>query len=401
MKNQSFRFLWIGQSMANLGDVFYIVGIISLLYTLTESPFALALVPFINMFGRFISGIIAPWLINRFPLKTLLVNSQASKTILLVVLSLLLISETTTNLFIILTFVGCIAFLDGWAAPASHAMLPRLVPKEQLVKANSFFSIVSETMNLGGWALGGVVVALTSGQFVIIGTVGLYIFATMIMFGIDDPTPFQKNEIKGKWGSELTQGWQIVWRNPLFRSLHVIIIFEAIANVVWIASILYIFVIEVLGQTEAWWGYINTAFFLGMIIGGIICTRFIIVVENNLKRLLILLSFGISLVTLLFGVTTIPWISILLVILNGIIQQLKGIVSETMLQKSATTDELPKIYAVQSALISLLFGISSISFGAIAELWNVRITFVLAATLLGLGALFALIRSRDFSITTK
>lgn len=401
MKNQSFRFLWMGQLMANLGDVFYIVGIISLLYTLTESPFALALVPFINMFGRFISGIIAPWWINRFPLKTLLVNSQASKTILLVVLTLSLISETTTNLFIILTFVGCIAFLDGWAAPASHAMLPRLVPKEQLVKANSFFSIVSETMNLGGWALGGVVVALTSGQFVIIGTVGLYIFATMMMFGIDDPTPFQKKEIKGKWGSELTQGWQIVWRNPLFRSLHVIIIFEAIANVVWIASILYIFVIEVLGQTEAWWGYINTAFFLGMIIGGIICTRFIIVVENNLKRLLILLSFGISLVTLLFGVTTIPWISILLVILNGIIQQLKGIVSETMLQKSATTDELPKIYAVQSAIISLLFGISSISFGAIAELWDVRITFVLAATLLGLGALFALIRSRDFSITTK
>ncbi len=54
MKNHSFRFLWIGQSMANLGDVFYIVAIISLLYTLTESPFALALVPFMNMFGRFI-----------------------------------------------------------------------------------------------------------------------------------------------------------------------------------------------------------------------------------------------------------------------------------------------------------------------------------------------------------
>lgn len=76
-----------------------------------------------------------------------------------------------------------------------------------------------------------------------------------------------------------------------------IIIFEAIANVVWIASILYIFVAEVLGQTEAWWGYINTAFFLGMLIGGVICSRFVIEIENNLKRLLILLSFGISGVT--------------------------------------------------------------------------------------------------------
>ncbi|WOV83123.1 MFS transporter [Sporosarcina jeotgali] len=400
MKNQSFRFLWLGQSMANLGDVFYIVGIISLLYTLTESPFALALVPFINMFGRFISGMISPWLINRFPLKTLLVYLQVSKTVLLAVLSLLLSSDATTNLFIILTFVGCIAFLDGWASPASHAMLPRLVPKEQLVKANSFFSIVSETVNLGGWALGGAAVALTSGQFVIFGTVGLYILATLMMAGIYDPTPFQKKVFEGKRSRELTEGWQIIWKNPLFRSLHVIIIFEAIADVVWIASILYIFVSQVLGQTEAWWGYINTAFFFGMIIGGVLCSRFVIGIENNLKRLLILFSFGLSAVTLLFGVTTIPWISILLVIVNGIVQQLKGIVSETLLQKSATPDELPKIYAVQGALISLLFGFSSLSFGAIAELWDVRITFILAAALLGLGALYAFIRRRDFDITT-
>lgn len=401
MKNPSFRFLWIGQSMANLGDVFYIVGIISFLYTLTESPFALAWVPFINMFGRFISGVISPWLINRFPLKTLLVYSQVSKTILLVALSLLLISETTISLSIILTFVGCIAFLDGWAAPASRAMLPRLVPKEQLVKANSFFSIVSETVNLGGWALGGVAVAWTSGQFIIFGTASLYIIATIMMFGIYDPTPFHKKEYTGKRSSELTEGWKIVWRNPLFRSLHVVIIFEAIANVVWIASILYIFVAEVLGQTEAWWGYINTAFFLGMIMGGVICSRFVMGIENNLKRLLIVLSFGISGVTLLFGVTTVPWISILLVILNGVVQQLKSIVSETMLQKSATTDELPKIHAVQSTILSLLFGIASLSFGAIAELWDVRITFILAATLLGLGALFALIHQRDFIVPTE
>lgn len=86
---------------------------------------------------------------------------------------------------------------------------------------------------------------------------------------------------------------------------------------------------------------------------------------------------------------------------NGVVQQLKGIVSETMLQKSATTDELPKIYAGQSAMISLLFGISSLSFGAIAELWDVRVTCILAATLLGLGTLFALIRRRDFIVTTE
>ncbi|GKV64584.1 MULTISPECIES: MFS transporter [unclassified Sporosarcina] len=401
MKNKSFRFLWLGQSLANLGDVFYIVGIISILYIQTESPFILALVPFINMFGRFISGIISPWLLNRYPLKRLLVYSQTGKTVLLSFLVLFLMTEAKLIVFVILFFVGAIAFLDGWAAPASHAMLPRIVQKEQLVKANSFFSIVSETVNLGGWALGGIFVALAGGKLVILSTLGFYIISTFMMFGILDPVPFHRKATNGKQSGELTEGWKIIWKNPLFRSLHVIIVFEAIANVVWIASILYIFVAEVLNQTEAWWGYINTAFFAGMIIGGIICSRYAARIESNLRQLLILFSFGISMVTLLFGLTAIPWISIIIVILNGVVQQVKSIVSETLLQKSATVEELPKIYAVQSAVISLLFGISSLGFGAVAEMMDIRITFILAAALLAAGAVYAVIRRRDFMITAE
>ncbi|WP_301108257.1 MFS transporter [Sporosarcina sp.] len=401
MKNKSFRFLWIGQSFANLGDVLYIVGIISILYAQTASPFVLALVPFINMFGRFISGIVSPWLLNRFPLKNMLVYSQVGKTVLLSFLVLLLLTQTTVNLIGILLFIGTIAFLDGWAAPASHAMLPRIVQKEQLVKANSFFSIVSETVNLGGWALGGIFVALAGGNLVILGTLVLYVISTLLMSGILDPVAFRKLTANQKRSGELTEGWKIIWKNPLFRSLHVVILFEAIANVVWIASILYIFVAEVLNQTEAWWGYINTAFFAGMIIGGIICSRYVAAIESNLRPLLILFSFGLSIVTLLFGITTISWISIIIVIINGIVQQLKSIVSETLLQKSATVDELPKIYAVQSAAISLLFGISSLAFGAIAEITDVRITFIFAGALLAVGAIYAVIRRRDFIVSAE
>ena len=248
--------------MANLGDIFYIVGLISILYASTESPFILALVPFLSMFGRFISGMISPLLLNRYPLKTLLVYSQVSKTLLLCLLALILVFHITSSILVIISFVFMIAFLDGWAAPASQAMLPRLVPKNELVKANSFFSIIFETVNLGGWALGGLLVAFLSGQNVILITLALYLIATILMTKIVDPTQFHRKFSEGLQSGELKEGWQIVWRNPLYRSLYVIIVFEAVANVVWIASILYVFVAEILGETETWWGYINTSFFL-------------------------------------------------------------------------------------------------------------------------------------------
>jgi len=398
MKSASFRFLWIGQSMANLGDIFYIVGLISILYASTESPFILALVPFLSMFGRFISGMISPLLLNRYPLKTLLVHSQVSKTLLLCLLALILVFHITSSILVIVSFVFTIAFLDGWAAPASQAMLPRLVPKNELVKANSFFSIIYETVNLGGWALGGLLVAFLSGQKVILITVALYLIATLLMAKIIDPTEFYRKDSEGRQSDELKEGWQIVWRNPLYKSLYVITVFEAVGNVVWIASILYVFVTEILGETEAWWGYINTSFFIGMVVGGIVCSRFSLIFEKNVKFVLITFSFGISILTLLFGLTTIAWLSLVFSGLNGVFQQLKAIAANTFLQKSASTEELPKIYAVESALVSLVFAVSSLLFGALAEIWDVRITFIISAILLGMAAIYAVIRHRRFFI---
>ena len=398
MKSESFRFLWIGQSMANLGDIFYIVGLISILYALTESPFILALVPFLSMFGRFISGMISPLLLNRYRLRTLLVCSQVCKTLLLCFLSLILVFHISSSILVIISFVIVIAFLDGWAAPASQAMLPRLVPKSELVKANSFFSIIYETVNLAGWALGGLLVAILSGQNVILFTLALYLIATLLMIKIVDPTEFHKRDPEDRQSGELKEGWQIVWRNPLYKSLYVIIVFESVADVVWIASILYVFVTEILGETEAWWGYINTSFFIGMVVGGIICSRFTSVFEKKLKYVLIIFSFGISILTLLFGLTSIAWLSLVFVGFIGVFQQLKGIAVNTFLQKSASTEELPKIYAAQSALISLLFAVSSLTVGALAEIWNVRIIFIISGVLLAIAAIYTAIRHRRFSI---
>ncbi|MHC8516618.1 hypothetical protein [Sporosarcina sp. ITBMC105] len=64
----------------------------------------------------------------------------------------------------------------------------------------------------------------------------------------------------------------------------------------------------------------------------------------------------------------------------------EGHCSDTYLQQHATADELPKVYAAQSALVSLLFAIGSVGFGLLAELWDVRITYLLSGVLLLLAS---------------
>ncbi|MFS0889014.1 MFS transporter [Peribacillus frigoritolerans] len=145
MKNTSFRCLWIGQAFANLGDIFYVVGLISLLYNLTGSAFYLSLLPFITTIFRFISSLLAPLVIDRFPLKRIIVQSQWWKTILLVCLGIFIISFDHGVSVAVIFFIALISLLDGVAAPVSAALVPQLVPKEERMKANGFLNVITQT----------------------------------------------------------------------------------------------------------------------------------------------------------------------------------------------------------------------------------------------------------------
>lgn len=395
MKNNSFRFLWIGQLFANLGDVFYVVGLISILYSVTGSAMYLALLPFLNTFGRFISSFISPLLLNRYRLKSLLISSQLSKTTILLLLASWMSFQSLLGIWYIVCCILLIAFFDGWAMPATNAIVPRLVKESELLKANSFISVINETVHLGGWALGGLLVALINGQNVIWLTFFLFVLSTIMMVQIVDNTPIQVKEEKQKTFEALKEGWLTIWKTPIFRSIHVMIFIEAIANVVWVAAILYVFVNEVLNVTEAWWGYINTAFFLGLILGGVFCSRYSVKIEKNMRKIVLYSSFGVSIVTLLFGLNSVAWVALIMVAVSGFIDQMKGITINTYLQKEASIEDLPRIYSAQYSMVSLVFGFSSLAFGGIAEYCSVQLAFIVAGLLLaGSGIYILTIKNR-------
>jgi MFS family permease len=131
MKNRGFQYLWIGQSLANLGDVFYIVGLMTFLYGLTESAMYMALVPFVSTVSRFLSALIAPLVLEWMGLKRSLVISQTCKTLLLLgFFCLTFYSLDSACVPIVFLVVVVISFLDGWATPARGALVPLLVPEK-------------------------------------------------------------------------------------------------------------------------------------------------------------------------------------------------------------------------------------------------------------------------------
>lgn len=394
MKNTSFRCLWIGQAFANLGDIFYVVGLISLLYNLTGSAFYLSLLPFITTIFRFISSLLAPLVIDRFPLKRIIVQSQWWKTILLVCLGIFIISFDHGFSVAVIFFIALISLLDGVAAPVSAALVPLLVPKEERMKANGFLNVITQTIFVAGWPLGSVLLISTNSSFIIWLTVLLYAVSTIYTGRIKVPEQTTDPVAPSNWGS-IKSGWVAIRQIPTIRTLISIDFITTLASSVWVAAVIYIYVEQNLQLGEEWWGYINTSYFVGMIFSGLIVIRFAKLLEKYIGFFITFGLFLSSLLILFFGTTSIPALALLLACLYGLPEQTREVIYTKLFQDHATEKTLAKIYAVWGAVINLTFAGSVLLLGFITETYSVNTTFQFSSTLIFLAFLYATFKRND------
>lgn len=385
--NRNFHLLLTGQSLANIGDVLYIVSIIYLIFELTGSATVAALVPFIITSSMFVSNTLTPLLMQRVDLKWLLAASQMGKTGLLIALALFLPQLTAANLIALFLLISLVALLDGCARPVTQALIPNYVESEQLLKANGVNETVTQLIQTAMWFVGSsLLIWLTAIELVWL-TAGLFLLSSLLLSGLDrvDSTV---PETQNKW-LQITQGWKTVSRTPVLKRIAVMDILETIAGAVWIAAILYVFVSEALAADEQWWGFINGSFFIGLIIGSLICLRFTQWIENNLSRFILTGAIFSSATTVLFGLNSVPAMALFLSVLVGIFSQLKNIPQQTVVQTSVPKEQLPTVFTTLGAIGMGTFGMASLLMGILADLFGIRFVFVFSGLLLAIASWIA------------
>lgn len=394
--NKNFLFLMLGQSVANLGDVFYVVSIISVLYQLTGSATITAFVPFTITSAMFISSMLTPLFIRKWRLKTLLLGSQSGKTILLIYLGVfVLLFLQDTNYYLIFFIIAGIAFLDGCANPIMRTFLPYYVEDEQLVKANSITESITQMIQIGAWLFGGLLLIVIS-SVQLIWIVGfLFVLSCIFLSFIQHVNHIEEKE-KKLW-SQLSEGWKTIGTIPLLKKTIQMDILETIAGTVWIAAIIYVFVEQALHAGEQWWGLINGAFFMGLLIGSLYCLKFPNLVDQYKYRYIFIGALISSILTILFGTTSHPVIALILSVGIGIFGQLKNIPQSTVIQRSVPPEKLVTVYTSMGAVATAVFGISSLLIGILADLLGVRVVFVFSGLLLAVVSFIAYKNKKIFA----
>lgn len=378
--NKNFSLLLLGQSLANIGDVLYIVSVISTIFVLTGSTTASAFVTFTITSSMFISSLLTPLLVGKVNLKWLMAGTQIGKTFLLVVLGFILIGITASNYYLIFIIIGMIAFLDGCANPIRQTLIPHYVNPEHLVQANGIAETVTQVIQAVMWFVGSLFLIIMSSQQLVWLVGCLFVIASILLCLLESES-HKTIKPNGKL-EQIKEGWKTLSNSPVLRRIAWIDFFETIAGTVWIAAILFVFVNEALNVDEKWWGFINGAFFLGMILGSVYCIKYSFIIEKKFGAFIFVGSFASFFFTILFSLTSIPIFALLLSLFVGLFGQIKNIPQQAVIQTSVSKEQLATVYTSLGAIGTGIFGVGSLIMGILADLLGIRIVFLISGLLL-------------------
>lgn len=154
---RDFRLMWIGACTSAIGTWMQMFAQGWLIWKLSHSAFLLALDPILQSIPIFLFSLVGGVLADRFERRHMLIFSQCLQMSVAAVLTVL-VGFHVVKVWHFLTGSFVVGFAQAFGGPAYSALIPTLVPKEDMPNAialNSmqFNAAVAVGPALGGWAL--------------------------------------------------------------------------------------------------------------------------------------------------------------------------------------------------------------------------------------------------------
>ena len=283
-KNKNFSLLLFGRLITNFGDSIYSIATLTLIYTLTKSTFYSGITLFLISFTAILQIFISP-IINKFNVKRFLIISQLLQAIILLVITYL-IYVNKLQITMLIIFIVCISFVNQIVYPIQLALLPKIVKQEDLVKANSLFSIAYQGSDALFNSIGGYIISIFGTIFAfIINSITFFINSTLFIFLSDDLSKNENtNTIQENYFSKLSSGMKI-WNTPLLKPLLIGIIIINFST----SSLLT--VLPEYSETSYFYGILLSASGLGILIGAFLSNTQIL---KNIKLSILYTTFTLG-----------------------------------------------------------------------------------------------------------
>ncbi|MEB2271300.1 MFS transporter [Bacillus safensis] len=373
------------KSLLMLSDILFLMIITLVIYQDTQSVAYAAVFPLIRTLCQLLAGLISPVLTAHFQADRLLKWVPLLRIAMLVVFTAQFHFFQQHLVWLFSAFI-LISITGGLISPLLQAIMPIIVPENQLVKANSTASIFYQSVQIAGYTFTGMLVLLIGPFYLMWASCFMIVLSYLFIIPVFSLLKQEDTVQKANTMNRFKEGWKIIWTNKTVRTLTFMDVCENIAGALWVGPVTLAFVTLVLKQGEEWWGFINAAYYIGAIIGGILAAWLSRFIQKQLLLFMAAGSFIYAVLTILFSLNSLPWLALLLCILMGPAYQIRDVSQQTILQTETPVHDLSKVYSAQYVLSSMSVSLSIFFVGLIADTFGTRFVYLL-------GGLFVLVCS--------
>jgi MFS family permease len=416
LRRRGFALLWAGGLVSDLGDWTLLIGLPVFVFQLTGSALTTSTIFVAELIPALVVGQVGGVLVDRWDRRRILVLASVLQAVLLLPL---LAVGSPDQLWIVYLVAAAQSGLARLCAPAYTALIPALVPPDELATANGLGALASSLARLLGAPLGGLAIQVLGLGGVVAADMVTFLVAAALVAAI--PATAIRRTMTGageanadaasrgtvgeapaagtmaasrRFGRDWIDGWRTIVRVPGLGALVGIGAVSQLSQGIFVVLYL-VFVLEVIGADSGAVGLIRGMQAVGGVVAGLaiglvaarLGTRTLVGWGFIVFGLLSLAMWNAAAVT-----TAVPFYATMFAIL-GLPAVAVSVGLITVLQALTPPTHLGRVYAAYETSSGLLQAVGVVVAGALADRIGVAPILDLQAVLYvgcGVAALFLL-----------
>ncbi len=331
-RSRDFSLLWFGNLISLAGTQMTQTAVAWQIYALTHNPLALGLIGAARLVPLLLLALGSGVLADAVDRRRLMLGSQVA----MLLCSLALAATTATgaaSLWVIYAVTAVAAAANTFGMPARQALIPSLVPREHLAGALSLNITAMQLATVLGPSLGGVIIAAAGvGSVYWIDAVTFMVIIGSLLLMRAYPVQGERRNVS--LGAAI-EGLRFVRSNNLILST---MLLDFLATFFSSATtMLPLFATDILAVGPRGMGLLFAAPSAGAVLSSVYCSVY--GVGRRQGQLLLAMVAAYGLATMLFGLSSAFWLSLLMLALTGASDTVSMVIRGTI-RNLETPDEL-------------------------------------------------------------
>lgn len=363
--NKNISILLSGQMISQVGDKFYILALSYWVLETFGSPAIMGMVLACSLFPSLVFGFISGAFIDKYDRKRIIIFTDVIRGCVITLVTLAYFSNSLTIGMIMVAQVAlsiCAAFFD----PAIPAIIPQIVSKDQLTRANSKTQFISGFSSIAGPILGGIAVAALGYTFVFVFNAASFFISGIFESFMKIPKTDRSTNDDTTISQDILEGYRYI---VFDKKLVIILLMVSLIHffVGSIEVVIPVLAVDLAGNGAENLGFIQASIGLGAVIMAFLISIYSIdqMEVGLLFGSVFCIGFGYIIVSICggFGIKyVLPYFFIFLFI--GALIILAGTCFKSMIQKSVENQKAGRVFGVVGSvgngsipLAMLIYGI--------------------------------------------